>query len=854
VTFLNKVLFTLAAMLLAALPSFSQVDSVIAQLSNSGFESFGGSMSGDGRFVVFESTGDIATVNPRNADHNKEIFLLDYAQRRIFQITNTKSVYYDDKITSEVQTNIRVEITNSRPQISNDGRWIVFGSNATSARPAAPDSTNPGSFDGNAFTTPTPTPNPTASPTPSPSPTASPTPTPTPGANALTQDGNMEMWIYHVPATPAVANLSLGDEQPFTDLTGGSFTRLTNTDPSQLPRGGSLNNGPVVADDNHDASISDDGNAVAFVSNRDLVPCVGNAGPTTANPSGDDNDEIYTFHQGGAVPCPGTPVTPGEVGVNQVTKTPRGEVSNPIYNKNPTISGNGLRVAFSSTGDNPVVGMSGGTNPKASRNEEIFYADLNANGAPILGKQVTNTVGTVAAPVVNILDYGRRLSRDGRFIAFDSTADLVGGGANATGYALFVYDITANTFRQVGPRSDADTAATGGDVNHYPGFTDYVGGVPQTLVFETRENIKSDGTVAATITDGLNQDASRPAQLYSYQLSQPAATAKLTRLANFPPAGAIIGEAQPLPSNSLTRMAFTIAETELGTGNFDLQSEVYYLIKPNVTGEVTPVNSYSTGASHLPIANATPAASPTATPTPSPTPVTPANVVGMSPGMLATLDYTATDTPIATRTGVGDLTRSPVLPAELSGVTLTINGAACLLKNVSGRHVDFIVPAGLTSASDGSKSYPFVLINNGVVMRGTMVIVPTRPDIFRLDNVAAPGGRTKAFNITNRVHTQEPFVIRTVKIKGGLFTPSLIRVYATGLQGIDPTTVSIRLKDQTVTAAAITPIEPGVWGIDFFLTQAMLGLGDSQVVVTVTFNNVTFTSRLDDTTSFTRIL
>jgi len=433
VTLLNKALFTIAALLLAAIPTFSQVDSVIAQLSNSDFESFGGSMSGDGRFVVFESSGDIATVNPRNADHNKEIFLLDYAQRRIFQITNTKSVYYDDKVTSEVQTNIRVEITNSRPQISNDGQWIVFGSNATSARPATPDSSNPGSFDGNAFTTPTPAP---ATPTPTPSPTASPTPTPTPGANQLAQDGNMEMWLYHVPATPAVADLSLGDEQPLTDLSGGAFTRLTNTDPSQLPRGGSLNNGPVVADDNHDASINDDGNAVAFVSNRDLVPAVGNPFPT------DDNDEIYTYVRTTAA-------------LQQVTKTPRGTVSNPIYNKNPSISGNGLRVAFSSTGDNPVVGMSGGNNPLASRNEEIFYADLNANGAPILGKQVTTTTGTVAAPIVNILDYGRRLSRDGRFIAFDSTADLVGGGANAAGYALFVYDITANTFRQVGPRSDA---------------------------------------------------------------------------------------------------------------------------------------------------------------------------------------------------------------------------------------------------------------------------------------------------------------------------------------------------------------------------------------------------------------
>ncbi len=645
----------------------------------------------------------------------------------------------------------------------------------------------------------------------------------------------MEMWLYQVPATPAVADLSQGDEQPFTDLTGGPFTRLTNTDPSQLPRGGSLNNGPVVADDNHDASINDDGNAVAFVSNRDLVPAVGNAFPT------DDNDEIYTYVQSAGA-------------LQQVTKTPRGTVASPIYNKNPTISGNGLRVAFASTGDNPVVGMSGGNNPAASRNEEIFYADLNAIGAPILGKQVTTTTPTNPGDVVNILDYGRRMSRDGRFIAFDSTADLAGSGANAAGFALFVYDTATSIFRQVGPRSDADSAATGGDVAHYPGFTDYVGGVPQTLVLETRENIKSDGTIPATATDGLNSDASRPAQLYSYQLGQPAATAKFTRLANFPPAGAIIGQAQPLPSNTLTRTAFTFSSSELGTGNPDLQAEVYYLIKPNVTSEVTPTNTYSTGATHLPIANATPTASPTATPTPSPTPVTPSSVLGMAPGMLATLDYTATDTPITPKTAVGELTRSPQLPAELSGVTLTINGAACLLKAVSGRHVDFLVPEGLTAAADGSKSYPFVLINNGVVMRGTMVIVPARPDIFRLDNVPAPGGRTKALNITNRVHTIEPFVTRTVKIKGGVFTPSLIRIYATGVFGMSPSVITVRFKDQTTGVTNLVELEPGVWAIDVLLTSGMVGQGDSPVVVTVTIGSSTFISRLDDTTSFVRIL
>ena len=70
------------------------------------FSSFAGDISANGRFVVIESNGDIATekiptknpdgtINPNarnNEDGNREIFLVDYAQRRIFQITNTRNV------------------------------------------------------------------------------------------------------------------------------------------------------------------------------------------------------------------------------------------------------------------------------------------------------------------------------------------------------------------------------------------------------------------------------------------------------------------------------------------------------------------------------------------------------------------------------------------------------------------------------------------------------------------------------------------------------------------------------------------------------------------------------------------
>jgi len=115
----------------------AQADSVIGQITNSSAEVFIGGVSGDGRFVVFESRGNIATENPRNADGNLEIFLFDYAQRRIFQITNTKSLLYDDKGADSLQ-NVRVEIVNTRPVISNDGKFIAFSSNATTSIPLMP--------------------------------------------------------------------------------------------------------------------------------------------------------------------------------------------------------------------------------------------------------------------------------------------------------------------------------------------------------------------------------------------------------------------------------------------------------------------------------------------------------------------------------------------------------------------------------------------------------------------------------------------------------------------------------------------------------------------------------------------
>lgn len=802
----------------------AQVDSVIGQLTNSSAEAFAGGISGDGRLVVFESTGNLATENPRNSDGNREIFLFDYAQRRIFQITDTTSLRTDTSLTF-ASSNIKVLIINERPVISNDGRWIAFSSNATiafpgnpSAQPPLPEiisTTNPGSFNAESFNPPAPATTP---------------------ANPLLADGNTEMWLYQVPALPP-ADLSAGVEVPITDLSAGTFTRVTNTLPSRLPFPGSTTNLPVVGDDNRDASITDNGDFIAFTSNRNLVTAVGNVSP-------DNNDEIFTYARIANT-------------VNQVTKTARGTLVDPIYNETPSIatlpSGN-LRVAFQSNADNPIVGMTGGAN--TDKNVEIFYADLDSTtGAILVKKQVTQTARVNPGDIVNILDLGRRMSRDGRYIALDSYADLtMANSTNQASFALYLYDTTTSTFRQIGPRSDADAAAGGGDVAHYPGFTDTnASGTPETLVFETRLNIKADGTVAATNDEGLNPNTARPVQIYSYPLN--ASPATFTRLTKFPTPSNFIASTQPIPSNSRQRMTFNLALTEIGTGNFDLSSEAFYFLLPNVSLQTVASSNYYTGASRIPVSPSpvpTPSATPTPSPlpSPSPTPVTPSAVQGVSPGMLAILNFIPNaDRAFTARTAVGSLSRSFTLPIELSGVTMTVNGAAVGLKSVRKGEIVFVVPPGLTSTNDGTV-YPVVVNNNGIVFRGSITIVPTRPDIFTFSTVPGPNGRARIFNVTNTVFRTEPFNVTTLKLRGGRRVPTVLRLFLTGVNNVSTSLISVRIGSVTLVPTINTfPVlrEPGVYSIDFTLPPELLGAGDVPIIVTVNANGVTYQSRLDDT-------
>jgi hypothetical protein len=76
-----------------------------------------------------------------------------------------------------------------------------------------------------------------------------------------------------------------------------------------------------------------------------------------------------------------------------------------------------------------------------------FFANINSGGAYCVNSHDDHTHESGTG---KYSDLGRRISPDGRFIAFDSYADLKNenGGTNFTSFALYLYDTTLNTFQR----------------------------------------------------------------------------------------------------------------------------------------------------------------------------------------------------------------------------------------------------------------------------------------------------------------------------------------------------------------------------------------------------------------------
>lgn len=777
-------------------------DPFVVQLTSStaGFQSFAGDISLDGRFVVVESNGDISTEKTparNNADGNREIFLIDYAQRRIFQITNTRNVPRPSASPTPTPTatpspvpsptptplptpaqadQIKYEISGNRPMISfappltgaapgTRTYTIVFSSNS----PSLPD------FAG----------------------------TDLPGfvgtVTSPASEGNQELWIYRFTVTE-VADLSSGAEVPFENLAGGTFTRLTDTVCS-VPTGLRPSVNPVhVIDDNREATISDNGNTIAFVSTANLV----GTGNTDRNP------ELFFWTAAGGF-VQGTTTQDAVLGLGK------------IFQQNPSISADGTKVAFMSSANlaTPKVNSDG--------NLEIYLATTSAGLSDV--RQVTKTKTGELARTTNRMPFGRRLSRDARFIAFESLLDAPDSDAAATEIFLarFVYDGADQTIKKVGQRSTANP----GDILSEPTFTDYNGTLtPGTLLFSSAQNFKADGTFPATDQASTGLNPQNQPQIFATQLPV-ASTNTFVRLTKNPVGS--FGGIKPLGSNSIRRIAFSLGGTELGGGNADFSTEVYYLLTPPVTPpESTAPLSFFAWPSTFPVATATPA------PSPAPSPGTIA--LGLAAGefsmIRSTVGLANSDPPQVT--SASEAARSPILPAELAGVSVSVNGAAAGLYFVgnTAKQIDFVMPPGL-AAGLGT----VVVNNNGTVFRGFVQIVPSQPDIFTSTHDA--GGRAVVCNVTNTAVSGcvgEPFKVTSLDSTGATVA-TILEVHLTGVRGILPGETKVTIGTTEITPTSVRR-NTNNYGYDIitFTLPATLVAGDYPIIVTVTKAG-TFSSR-----------
>ncbi len=825
-----------------ATPSPTPRYSTFTQVTSSTANAFVGGISGDGRFVVFESTGDLATLNPteitrtvNNADGNREIYLYDYAQRRIFQITNTTSARKDatkpalNAANIVDFSNIEVEVSNNRPFISRDGRWIVFSSNADT----------PFNFDGDASKT------------------------------ALKADGNQEIFLYRIPNV-ATVDLRNGTDSGFVNLRQDAFTRVTDTAASRLPVAGTATSSPIVADDNRSAQVNDRASRIVFTSTRNRFVTNG-----ADFKNADANPEIFVWNR--TSPADTLPATGAFAQVTNTTGTF-------IFNDNPSISGGTLSDDGAEVPGSVLAFISNATvinnfndapfnTTNTDGNAEVFTATFDGAATTSL-TQVTRTQRANIADLVNVLNPGPRLSRDGTMVAFETVAanPAANNTTNESTRGLYVYVIGSGAFIQIGPRGLA--SANEEDILRFPVFAGT--GDNTQLVFTSALNFTPSGTrVAPADATGLNPSGFR--QIYSVPVPASATAGQaFTRLTNVTVGGN--AALQPYVSNTTERIAFSF-NGELGGGNGAASSEapttpsaeVFYLNVPPAptsdTSAATSALSYFTGATAREVV--TPAASPTPTPSPAPaaTPVT-----GLAPGMIGIVRAPETEGAVrfaaaATRIcqpqnfcdAASESRRRPSLPVELTGVSLSINNAAAGLYFVSPTEIQFVVPPGL-AAQTGSATYPVVInVNEGGAVRtirSALQIVAAQPDIFTREDAPT---RAFVFNVTNGTPMAEPadgFPVTSPDMAGAA-KPTILAIFLTGVRNpaITRANVTVSIGDRNLTAADIQQLTPGserafiptdMPGVDQLNVQLradMAGLGDQPLVISVAINGQVFTSR-----------
>jgi len=368
-------------------------------------------ISADGRYIAFQSNATNLVAGDTNG--NSDIFLTD---------TTTGTTTRVSTATGGAQATG----DSSSPAISADGRYITYYSNAADLV-AGDTNGNPDIFRTDATTG-----------------TTIRVSTATGGVEAnadsytpdISADGRYI--VYQSNATNLVGG----------DTNGASDIFLTDTTTGFTARISTATGGAEADDDSYDASISADGRYVTYDSAAtDLV-------------AGDTNGASDIFF------------TDTTTGTTTRISTATGGVQGDDYSSYPAITSNGRYVTYYSEATNLVASDTNGAG-------DVFLADTTTGTTT----RVSTAPGGVQA---NGLSYNPAISGDGRYVVFYSAAtNLVAGDTNSF-QDIFVTDTSDGTTTRVNVATDGTQAnassvaavisADGRFVSYYSAATNLVAG------------------------------------------------------------------------------------------------------------------------------------------------------------------------------------------------------------------------------------------------------------------------------------------------------------------------------------------------------------------------------------------
>jgi uncharacterized protein (TIGR03437 family) len=541
------------------------------------------------------------------------------------------------------------------------------------------------------------------------------------GANP---DGNQEIFIATLPA---------GSTTP-------TFRRVTTT-------GLAGSTGIREFFDNYAPTINSDGSRVAFVSTRD------NADGLTGVSNNDRNGEIILFNAstGAFTQVTNKVDSDAQVGFNFLG-----------FNSNPSLSGNGTRLAFLS-GFNYAA--SGATVNNSDFNGEVFIYNVTTGSIT----QVTNTKAEdIAFPTsspVNVLSTGtRHLNNDGTLLVFESSADLGGLNADKT-REVFLYrvDSASNQFTRITNQTlaanptAADLAKI--DFNFSPGIT----ADGTQVFFASIQNLVPVSSGSSPRTD--NADGSRDVFRYGPIAAngQPAMDARFRQITFTGLSNLVLDqrEAVVLANTNAdgTRVALSSNSDIIGT-NPDTSQELFQVVVRPVTGANTPDAVLTNGAS---FANASAATNPAQ--------VGRGSIVTAFGSNLASVTAT---------------TQRADFDFLLGGVSVTVSNAAAHLIYVSPGQINFVLPQGAQTGD----AVEFSINNNGVVTKGKAKIADAGPGIFSVNGNGVGAAAATCQSVTTATPPVATFSLPPCAV-GTAEVRQFLNFYGTGFRNAAAGTLSV---------------------------------------------------------------